>query len=147
MKIEGPDKARQAAQTKKKGSVSSGDGSFGDMVTGAAKDAPETSSLQSVARIDSLLSIQAAEDPAQGAARRRMKTRAGDILDELEKIRVRILSGTLTVGQVIAVADIVASHREKIMDPRLTAILDEIDLRAQVEIAKMRRALDKVVLS
>jgi hypothetical protein len=32
----------------------------------------------------------------------------------------------------------VASHREKIDDPRLVAILDEIDLRAQVEIAKAR---------
>ncbi|HPF78465.1 MAG TPA: flagellar assembly protein FliX [Alphaproteobacteria bacterium] len=39
-------------------------------------------------------------------------------------------------------ADVVASHREKINDPKLTALLDEIDLRAQIEIAKMRKAME-----
>jgi hypothetical protein len=71
-----------------------------------------------------------------------MKSRASHILDELERIRIGLLTGTLTVGDVVNVADVVAQHREKIMDPRLTAILDEIDLRAQVELAKMKMAMD-----
>lgn len=144
MKVEGPDKARQAAQAKKKDRVSSGDGSFGSMVTGGAKESGGASATQSVARVDALLSVQAAEDPTERAARRRMHQRADHILDELEKIRIGLLTGTLTVGHVINVADMVAVHREKIMDPELTAILDEIDLRAQVEIAKMRQSMDKL---
>ena len=52
-----------------------------------------------------------------------------------------MLNGTLTVGHMIDIADIVASHREKIQDPKLTDIMDEIDLRAQVELAKMRVAM------
>ena len=52
-----------------------------------------------------------------------------------------LLTGTLTVGHVIDIADVVASYREKVMDPELTAILDEIDLRTQIELAKMRVAL------
>ena len=60
----------------------------------------------------------------------------------LESIRIGLLTGTLTIGDVINIAVVVASHREKIMDPELTSILDEIDLRAQVEIAKMKMALD-----
>ncbi len=44
---------------------------------------------------------------------------------------------------MIDVADVVATHRDKIDDPGLTAIMDEIDLRAQVEIAKMRVTLDQ----
>ncbi len=143
MKIEGPDKSRQTGSSKKKGSVSSGDGSFGSMVTGGAKESSGASATHSVARVDALLSVQAAEDPTARAARRRMKERADSILDELEKIRIGLLTGTLTVGHVIGVADVVASHREKIMDPRLTAILDEIDLRAQVELAKMRQAMNR----
>jgi hypothetical protein len=43
---------------------------------------------------------------------------------------------------VIDLADVVASHRERVSDPKLTAILDEIDLRAQIEIAKARKALE-----
>lgn len=143
MKVEGPDKARQASQAKKKNKVSSGDGTFGSMVADAAKGTPETAATHSVAKVDALLSVQAAEDPTERAARKRMHQRADRILNELDQIRMGLLTGNLTVGHVIGVADVVAAHREKIMDPKLTAILDEIDLRAQVEIAKMRMAMDK----
>lgn len=142
MKVEGPDKARQAGQAKKKDKVAGGDGSFGSLVTGGAKEAEAASATQSVARVDALLTIQAAEDPTERAARKRMRQRADRILGELEQIRLGLLTGTLTVGHVLNVADVVAAHREKVMDPKLTAILDEIDLRAQVEIAKIRKALD-----
>ena len=71
-----------------------------------------------------------------------MRERADHILDRLENLRMAILSGSMTLGQAIDIADVVASHREKISDPKLTAILDEIDLRAQIEIAKMRKALE-----
>ena len=143
MKVEGPDKARQAGQAGKKGKVGSGDGSFGSMVTGGAKEAESASPAQTVARVDSLLAVQAAESPTERASRKRMQHRADRILDELEKIRLGLLTGNLTVGHVLNVADVVAAHREKIMDPRLTAVLDEIDLRAQVEIAKIRKALER----
>ena len=53
-----------------------------------------------------------------------------------------MLTGQLTVGHMIDIADVVASHRERINDPTLTSVMDEIDLRAQVELAKMRVALD-----
>ena len=89
-----------------------------------------------------MLAVQAAEDPTQGAAKKRMRRRSDKILNELEKIRMAMLNGSLTVGHMIDVADVVASHREKIMDPALTGIMDEIDLRAQVELAKMRVALN-----
>jgi hypothetical protein len=72
-----------------------------------------------------------------------MKQRAGTILEKLEQIRIKMLGGGLTVGDMINVADVVASHREKITDPSLTAIMDEIDLRAQVELAKMRVSINK----
>jgi hypothetical protein len=53
-----------------------------------------------------------------------------------------MLTGTLTVGNLLDIADVVASHRERIGDPQLAGLLDEIDLRAQIEIAKMKMALD-----
>lgn len=143
MKIEGPNKTQSAGSAKKSGSVSSGDATFGNMLAGEAEEAPAPAASQQIARIDSLLSIQGAESPTERAARRRMKKRGDDILDELEKIRIALLTGNLTVGHIIDIADVVASHREKVMDPEMTAILDEIDLRAQIEMAKMRVALDR----
>ena len=96
----------------------------------------------SIARVDSLLSVQGAESPTERAARKRMVGRSEDILSELDRLKLSILTGGMTLGQVIDIADVVASHRERVSDPRLTAILDEIDLRAQIEIAKARKALD-----
>ena len=142
MKIEGPDKARGVGQTGKKGKTGEADGSFGSLLTGGADKAATTSAPSSIAMVDVLLAVQGADDPAQRAARRRMVGRADNILELLDGIRLALLTGGMTVGQVIDIADVVASHREKVVDPRLTAILDEIDLRAQIEIAKMRMALD-----
>ena len=107
----------------------------------SGQEASSVSTARAITNVDSLLAVQAAEDPTERAARRRMQDRSDKIIDGLEKIRLAMLNGTLTVGHMIDIADIVASHREKIQDPKLTDIMDEIDLRAQVELAKMRVAM------
>lgn len=142
MKIEGPDKARDAASVKKKDKAGKSDGTFGSMVAGGAQQSSGAAAPSSIAMVDVLLAVQGADDPAQRAARKRMVSRADNVLELLDNIRMSLLTGTLTVGQVIDIADVIASHREKVTDPKLTAVLDEIDLRAQIEIAKMRMALD-----
>lgn len=142
MKIEGPQRTGATSGAKSKGKTSSADGSFSDLLTGSAQETRSAAATHSIASIDALLAAQATEDPTEKAARKRMRVRAEGILDELENMRIALLTGTLTVGHIIDIADVVASHREKVMDPRLHAILDEIDLRAQIEIAKMAKALD-----
>lgn len=142
MKIEGPNKTGSTSKSKKSGGTSGVGGSFSDFIASAPKEAAATTTTRSIAHVDSLLSIQGAEDPAQGASRKRMRQRATDILSELDKIKIGMLNGNLTVGHMVDIADVVASHREKITDPKLTAIMDEIDLRAQVELAKMQVALE-----
>lgn len=142
MKIEGPGRTSAASGTKGKGKTSAADGSFGDLLTGGVKETRSAAATHSIASIDSLLAAQSVEDPTERAARKRMQVRADNILTELENMRIALLTGTLTVGHIIDIADVVAAHREKIMDPRLHAVLDEIDLRAQIEIAKLCKALD-----
>lgn len=143
MKIEGPGRAQGPDKSKKSGKTSQAGGRFGDFVASAPQTAAPAASTHSIAHVDTLLAVQAAEDPAQGASRKRMRQRAGVILEELDTLRMAMLTGDLTVGHMIDVADVVASHREKITDPALTALMDEIDLRAQVELAKMQMALNK----
>ncbi len=142
MKIEGPKRTDAASTSKKSGKTSAAGGSFGDFIAQAPKQAAATHSTQSIAQLDSLLALQGAESPTERASRGRMRKRAISVLEELDKMRLAMLNGNLTVGHMIDIADVVASHREKIMDPKLTAIMDEIDLRAQVELAKMQKALE-----
>lgn len=143
MKVEGPQRTSQSGPAKKKDRAGEADGSFGSLVTGAAGGPAGTAATQSIASVDVLLAAQGADDPAQRGARQRMRQRADSLLRELDGLKAALLTGRLTVGHVIDIADVIASHREKVMDPRLTAILDEIDLRAQIELAKLRMALDK----
>lgn len=144
MKISGPDKTSKTSGTKKtSGAKSSGSTEFSGLL--GAEEASETvhtSGAAAVARLDSLLAAQGAEDPAAKASRGRMRKRADSVLRGLDKIRLGMLTGNISVGNLIDIADVVASHRERIQDPQLASILDEIDLRAQIEIAKMRMALD-----
>lgn len=142
MKVTGPGKTQGPSKTKKKDGVSQSDGSFDDFVTSAPSQAAPAPQTRSIAKVDALLAVQATEDPMAGAARKRMRQRANSILDELDKLRMAMLSGNMTVGQMVDIADVVAAHRENVSDPALTAIMDEIDLRAQVELAKMRKSLD-----
>ncbi|MBI1327375.1 MAG: flagellar assembly protein FliX [Alphaproteobacteria bacterium] len=144
MKIEGPGKSAPSSNVKKTQKKSGDGGGFLEALSGTDESSGVTgaSATHSIANIDLLLSAQSVEDPTEKAARQRMKLRAGLLLNELEKVRHGMLTGELTVGNMIDVADVVTSHREKIADPQLTAILDEIDLRAQIEIAKMKMALD-----
>lgn len=142
MKVEGPKKTGSAAGAKKSGKTSGTEGSFSDFIASAPKEAAATTTTRSIAQLDALLAVQGAEDPAQGRARKRMHQRADDILSELDKVKMAMLNGSLTVGHMVDIADVVASHREKITDPKLTSIMDEIDLRAQVELAKMQMALE-----
>ncbi len=143
MKIEGPSKTQGASGSKKSGKVGT-DGSFEDFIASAPKGTGSAAPTHSIARVDALLSVQAAESPTERAAKKRMVERGEDILKELDKLRHAILTGGLTIGQVIDIADVVASHRERITDPRLTAILDEVDLRAQIEMAKIQMAMGGV---
>ncbi|MCD8497234.1 MAG: flagellar assembly protein FliX [Alphaproteobacteria bacterium] len=129
---------------KKTDKAKGGDEAFGDFMADSAGQAAAPTTTQSIAKVDGLLAVQAAEDPTARATRKRARQRSTTILDELEKVRMAMLAGNLTVGHMIDIADVVASHRDRISDPRLTAVMDEIDLRAQVELAKMRVALDSV---
>ncbi len=143
MKVGGTKGTSAAGGTKKSGnSDNNSDVDFSQYVQGASAGASGVGATQSIAQLDALLSVQEVEDSTQKPAKKRMQQRAHNILDKLESIRLKMLGGNLTVGHMIDVADVVAAHREKIDDPKLVSIMDEIDLRAQVELAKMRAALD-----
>jgi hypothetical protein len=142
MKIEGPSKTSATSKTGKSEKAGESSSAFGEyMAAGGAKAPSAPASTSAIARVDALLAAQAVEDPTERAAKQRMRARADGILAELDKIKLALLTGYLTLGHVIDIADVVASHREKIIDPKLSAILDDIDLRAQIEIAKARKAL------
>jgi len=81
--------------------------------------------------------FQIQEMPDALAQRRRAVQRGSTLLDRLDDLRLALLSGSLSPGQIAELQRAVASERGLVDDPRLLAVLDEIDLRAKVELAKL----------
>ncbi len=96
-----------------------------------------SSGPKSLTSVDSLLAIQEAPDGLNG--KKRAIKRATDILDILDEIKLEILSGTLSHMRLGRLLRIVEIQRDQFSDPNLEHVLDEIELRARVELAKFNR--------
>lgn len=87
--------------------------------------------------VSTVLALQGAPDSTERRARQRAIQRGDAMLDELEEIRLGLLLGSIPRGRLEQLAQMVRARREQVDDPKLTAILDEIELRAAVELAKL----------
>ena len=84
-------------------------------------------------------------DPAQAVGdalqddgrKRRAVARGNDILDKLEDLRAELLTNGVSKQKLIALAQELRERRDAGLDDELNAILDEIELRAEVELAKL----------
>jgi hypothetical protein len=94
--------------------------------------------VSSVMGVEALIALQDVESPTE--RRRRSVTRGGRLLDELERIKIAILGGELGQDQLDALARAVKEQRSATDDPKLEAVLDEIETRAAVELAKFQAA-------
>src|SRR3546814_13022479 len=70
--------------------------------------------------------------------RRRARKRAEVLLDRLEELRLAIALGEVPLGQLEDLARVL-SQRQDAGDPELAQIINEIEIRAAVELAKRGR--------
>ena len=106
----------------------------------AAGAAREASGASSVAPVDALIALQEVPDASEG--RRQAIARAESMLDILDDLKVALLEGRLPrerLSQLLRLVDQKRDSRMSFQDPRLQHVLDEIELRARVELAKYER--------
>lgn len=96
------------------------------------------SGVSGVVGVEALLALQDVESATE--RKRRSVGRAGRLLDELDKLKIGLLGGELSQGQLDQLARTVREQRSATEDPKLEAILDEIETRAAVELAKLEAA-------
>lgn len=85
--------------------------------------------------VEALLALQDAGGPLEG--RRRSLRRASRLLDVLDDLKVALIDGLLRPDQIRSLASAIAEQRAATGDPRLETLLDEIETRAAVELAKL----------
>ncbi len=88
------------------------------------------------AGIDALLALQAVEDPL--FAKRKAVRRGNSLLDTLEAMKADLLVGQVSEGRLNQLMAVVTQARERNL-PELDGLLDDIELRARVELAKFGR--------
>ncbi|HSK41731.1 MAG TPA: flagellar assembly protein FliX [Arenibaculum sp.] len=137
MKIEGPGSLRNGP-ARRAGRTDGGQpGAFARALQGGDESAaPGVGGAAPAGGVNPLLSLQELED-ATSSPHGKARARAETLLDRLEDIRMGLLSGSLPASRLEALTRIVQTQRATVDDPELAAILDEIDLRAQVELAKL----------
>lgn len=101
---------------------------------GPASSSAPAGGVAASAGISPILALQEVDDATSG--RRHAVARATSLLDRLDDLRHGLLMGTLTQSQLAELARLVGVRRQHVTDPGLSATLDDIELRVQVEIAK-----------
>jgi len=90
--------------------------------------------LRAVGTIDALMALQGYDDPAE---RRRRSVRHGrTALDALDQLKLGLLDGTIEPSMLYRLKALSGGFSEGSGDPGLDAVMAEIQLRVEVELAK-----------
>lgn len=132
MRVYGPNGTAQASAPAMARRATSGTFAVTEAETAQPQAAAVT--LRTLGGIDALIALQGIEDPAE--RRRRVVRHGRRALDALDEVKLGILSGTLDQATMLRLQSVAADLKEGSGDERLDAVLAEIDLRVQVELAK-----------
>ena len=105
---------------------------------GGASQASSVPGTQGLMGVEALLALQDVGGPLE--RKRRAVRRAGRILDTLDGLKIALLEGDISGIDLDRLRRAVRDERAETDDPNLEAVLDEIELRAAVEVAKLEQA-------
>ncbi len=137
MKIDRLTGPSTSAKRRTGANAATGSGAFAKALAGSVSQGPEAAAATPVQTVNALLALQEVDDAAQRPSRGRR--RAEDILDRLEDLRLSLVFGTVSLERLERLADLLAQRDEATEDPQLAEIINEIEIRAAVELAKRGR--------
>ena len=100
----------------------------------AAPENRTAAAPRAAGNIDALMALQGIEDPVE--RRKRSVQRGKGALDVLDDLKIGLLSGNFDASTVSRLRDAAANLKSSSGDPGLDAVLSEIELRVEVELAK-----------
>ena len=128
---------RKASGAKRKG------GASGSFSPGAAAQPADSAQLQavgglmSISSIGMLLAVQGVD--GDGGGRRQAISQGHETLDALDSLKVDVLAGRISSQKIKNLVALAERQRETVSDPQLANLLDHIELRARVELAKLEQ--------
>jgi hypothetical protein len=120
-------RADRAARTDSKG--------FAADETSEARASAGLTGSGPLAEVSTILALQGIEDSSEQV--RRGVTHGDELLRLLDEVRDGLLAGGIPRRTLSRLAHAIAKRRESFADEKLQTVLDEIELRARVELAKL----------
>lgn len=120
---------------RKRESRASGSSFRSELESHSAGGASSLAGMAPIATVGGLLSLQEAPDATMG--RSKGLARAEDMLKDLETLQRGLVLGTISVQDLRSISAKVRGQRQSTQDSRLDEILAEIELRAEIELAKL----------
>ena len=139
MKVNGPSATSNLSGVRRAGGGAAPGFALPGQIEGGPAQVNRPVAASSIATVGALLALQGEDDIAE--RRKRATRRSTNLLDQLEGIRLAILGEGVSREQVARLSQSLREHRDVVDDPALNALLDDVELRAEVELAKLERAL------
>ncbi|MBY0612168.1 MAG: flagellar assembly protein FliX [Beijerinckiaceae bacterium] len=102
--------------------------------TSSTSKASTPINISALANLDALIALQEVDDAPE--RRRRAAQRGKNLLDSLDQLKAAMLAGKVPAQALHRIAEQLR-HRAPSADPQLDEILAHIELRAEVELAKL----------
>ena len=136
MRVSGP--GRVGSTQKSRGSKSASKTGEKFSLPEETTDTVATSNVASsapIASIDAIMALQGVDDST--SSDQKALNKGKDLLDRLEDIRHGLLIGSIPVERLKQLKQTLASYDVSSADPKLAEIVQEIEVRAAVELAKL----------
>jgi len=126
-----------AVNKKNKGKITSDFGSILDEASAAEESSalPEVAAPASMNMIDSLIAVQQVESQYGGSEE--SVSYGKELLGFLDEIKNGMLEGGVSMEKLQKLKNGVKKERGWVVDDKLSSVLNEIEIRAKVEIAKL----------
>jgi Class II flagellar assembly regulator len=133
MKIEGSGRVESSGVRRVSKSTTSSSFSVSD--TSEQERAVTVAGPGPIASVESILTLQGLDDSTSG--RSKSISHGEQLLEMLDQVRDGLLAGGIPRSTLNRLASAVSRRQDGFADPKLQTVLDEIDLRARVELAKL----------
>lgn len=135
-KVEDVRKTTELAQGKNIRKI--GGENFADYLsTGGVSKQDQVQATAAMTSADAIFAAQMVQDEEERQIRQKLVKKGNALLEKLEEIRDGLLVGEISKEKLIDISRFVKERDMQSSDPRLQEILQEIELRVEVELAKL----------
>lgn len=112
-----------------------------DRVKESPEDVAPIVEVAGVTAVGSILAAQEVDEDEGQRSRQLLQQYGADILDRLDEIQQDLLIGGIPKDRLTNLAQTLRAKKKSIDDPSLLRIINDIELRAEVELAKYTRKI------